>query len=186
MVQQPARNPEEAIKVPGAPHHDGVELPAFLDQLLGAHMQDRYVRKPELPDDGAEEGRSTPARLDQRQADSWPHDLDGNAGNAGSGTQVQNGPNGFGKNLHEQKAVEKEVVDDPEWVGRAHQPLNPLPLDQQPEVLPEGFDLWLCQGTSENQTGALPQNRERATHFARQHVEKMRSGPRCLRPPPFA
>ncbi len=112
---------------------------------------------PELANHRPEE-RDTPGPgLDECHGQIGPDDLDRDPGDPGPGAEVGNLADLPGQHAKEQEAVKEQVLDDPQGIGGADEPVDPAPLDEQPQVRPELSGLGIQQRPAQDAGCALPE-----------------------------
>src|SRR2546425_4608575 len=148
----------ERRRIARTAHHDCVVAAgARTSNRLEPAVEHLAPTQSELAHDGGEKRDTLHARLQQRERCVGEDDLEWDAGDAGPGSDVQDSPYGRREQLHEEQAIEKDVIDDPARIRRPHEALALLPFQQQFQVFLKLVGFGIREGPAQDRRDAHPE-----------------------------
>lgn len=134
--------------------HDCIETPAQFgvrhDEALSSARQNRNPLQPQITNDRAQERNAAAARFQERQPERRFHDLQGQAGDAGPGSEVQNPKPPRRKPLKEEERIEEEFFGDVFGPLVSREWVRPIPLEKKGQIPAEDLDLGSGWGAIKN------------------------------------
>jgi hypothetical protein len=122
---------KQVSDVPGAPGDNRIKpVRQVTDNQLEPLPNYLRIREAELTDNRRQERNSSPARLHHRQADLGIDELQRDARNSSTRSDVQDFSRLARKNTLEQQAIQEDVLHDPPGVSATEQTVDGLPFHQ--------------------------------------------------------